>query len=75
MYNVGNLLNKDWGVGKFVNSNRILVASGVDAAGVPQVQYNNFDAKNSPRTATFADGTIFGLDTYRGQFTFRYIFK
>ncbi|MEO8794865.1 MAG: carboxypeptidase regulatory-like domain-containing protein [Daejeonella sp.] len=74
VFNVTNLINKNWGSGKFVNQTQILSPRGVDATGTPTYQYNNFSG-STPVTSTFGNSTSIGFDTYRAQFGFRYIFN
>jgi hypothetical protein len=73
--NVGNFLNKDWGVGKFVNQTQILSPSGIDTTtGARTFTYNNFQ-NGIPVLTTYGDASSIGFDTYRAQLTFRYIFN
>lgn len=72
--NLTNLINKEWGVRKFVNRADILTPRGVDANGITQFQYNSFSGL-TPVTTTFGTGTSIGTDTYSAQFTIRYIFQ
>lgn len=75
VFNVTNLINKNWGGGKFVNQTQILSPRGKDAVtGAPTYQYNNFSGV-TPVTTTFGNTTSIGGDTYRAQFGFRYIFN
>ncbi|MCJ8211840.1 carboxypeptidase regulatory-like domain-containing protein [Mucilaginibacter sp. RS28] len=78
MFNVGNFINKNWGVSNFYQQNRILTvvtgASGVDAQGHQLFRYNGFNS-GVPYTNTYIKGTSLGSDTWRGQFTVRYSFR
>ncbi|MBC7743751.1 MAG: hypothetical protein H7096_01465 [Flavobacterium sp.] len=74
VFNNTNLINKNWGGGKFLNQSQILSPRGTDAAGIPTFKYNNFSGV-SPIFSTFGDTTSVGGDTYHAQFVFRYIFN
>jgi hypothetical protein len=79
MFNVGNFINKNWGVSKFYQQNRILTvvsptSGGVDAQGHQLFRYNGFNS-GVPYTNTYINASSLGTDTWRGQFTVRYSFK
>ncbi len=76
--NVGNLLNKDWGIGKTFNSTQPLVvpttAQGgpADANGVPHYRFRNLGAELISETYR---PTATVNDVWRMQFGLRYIFN
>ncbi|MBG6235945.1 outer membrane receptor protein involved in Fe transport [Pedobacter sp. CAN_A7] len=75
IFNVGNLLNRDWGVRNFVNNASILVPQNVNAINAstkPTFKLNTF--QNDVVTETFGvNQTI--LSTYYMQFGIRYNFN
>lgn len=75
--NVGNLLNKNWGLATFYNQNNILSPTNVSsiAAGgtvVPTYRLNPFN--NAMLTNTFTNNIGYG-STYSMQLGIRYIFN
>ena len=76
--NVGNLLNKDWGVGQTFNSTQPLIvpttAQGgpANAAGVSQYRLRNFGSDLISETYRPTAGVN---DVWRMQFGLRYIFN
>ncbi|MCU0626112.1 MAG: carboxypeptidase regulatory-like domain-containing protein [Gemmatimonadaceae bacterium] len=73
VFNVGNLLNRDWGVGdRFVNTQPLTNASLDPATG--ELQYRLRVVNGQLMTTTFQK-TANLLDVYRMQLTFRYNFQ
>lgn len=76
--NVGNLLNKDWGLGKTFNSTQPLVVPSTaqggpaDANGAPQYRFRNLGANLISETYRPTAGVN---DVWRMQFGLRYIFN
>ncbi|MEW6703162.1 MAG: carboxypeptidase regulatory-like domain-containing protein [Bacteroidota bacterium] len=71
--NVGNLINKNWGVGKSLFYNQPLIARGADSQGRAQYRLRNVgDKLISPET--LKDNAGIG-DVYRIQLSIRYIFN
>ena len=80
LINVGNFLNKNWGLAKTTNSTTILRFEGVTPAGTtnagkPRYSFPYLDAANLiPLTSTFRDYT--GLySRWQGQIGIRYLFN
>lgn len=75
IFNVGNMINSDWGVLKTPNRSSLITFSKYDANGVPQFVYSYLDAANKkPLTSTFRDDL--GLvSRWQMQFGIRYIFN
>ena len=77
--NLGNLLDRNWGDYKYVNSTQFLsykgqVAAGADA-GKPSFSFPYFNASNAtPLTQTFGEGTSIA-SRWQAQFGIRYIFN
>jgi outer membrane receptor protein involved in Fe transport len=76
IFNVGNLLNQNWGVGNTVITTTPVAAAGVNAQGVPQYRMVNIGTTTNPQlpNTTFRTGT-FTPDVYRVQFGVRYTFN
>jgi hypothetical protein len=74
IFNLGNLINSDWGVLKTANRSSLITFKGYDAAGVPQFTYPYLDASTkTPLTKTFRDDL--GLTSrWQMQLGIRYIF-
>lgn len=79
--NLGNLLNRNWGNYKYVNSTQFLSFKGVAPAsdpvnaGKPQFSFPYFNAATStPLTQTFGEGTSIA-SRWQAQFGLRYIFN
>lgn len=74
IFNLGNLINSDWGVLKTANRSSLITFKGYDAAGVPQFTYPYLDAATkTPLTKTFRDDL--GLTSrWQMQLGIRYIF-
>lgn len=70
--NVGNLLDKTYGVGQFVTTTSPLVPAGVTSANEPQFRLRNFG--NQLITETFQQ-TVNPNDVWRAQFGLRYTFN
>jgi hypothetical protein len=76
--NIGNLLNKDWGLGQTFNSTQPLVVPSssqggpANAAGVPQYRLRNFGTDLISSTYRPTAGVN---DVWRMQFGLRYIFN
>jgi outer membrane receptor protein involved in Fe transport len=70
--NVGNLLNKDWGVAQVMNSTSPLIARGADGDGKAQYRLRNIGGVLM--TETYRQSVGLG-DVYRFQFGVRYIFN
>ena len=75
IFNVGNMLNSDWGVLKTPNRSSLLTFAGYDAGKVPQFTYPYLDAKNKiPLTTTFRDNLSL-ISRWQMQLGVRYIFN
>lgn len=75
IFNVGNLVNSNWGVYKTYNRNNLITFRGYDAAGVPQFQYPYLNAATkTPLTSTFRDDLNL-LSRWQMQLGLRYIFN
>jgi hypothetical protein len=70
--NVGNLLNKDWGVGERLVTTTPLIARGADANGVALYRLRNFGSELISKTFEQTAGID---DVFRIQFSLRYIFN
>ena len=70
--NIGNLLNKSWGIGQFVTSNSPLVPAGTTPSGEPQFRLRNLG--NQLITETFQP-SVGVSDVWRAQFGLRYSFN
>lgn len=79
IFNFGNLLNKNWGIQKFVNRTTLLNFKRVETTGVnagkPVFSFPYLDATNQiPLTSTFQNST--GLNSrWQMQIGLRYIFN
>ncbi len=76
VFNVGNLLNNNWGVGNTIITTTPLSFAGVNAQGVPTYRMVNVGTTANPvlPNTTYASSTGFG-DVYRMQFGVRYTFN
>jgi len=80
MINLGNLLNRDWGNYKYVNSTQFLAFKGIAPstdpnAGKPTFSFPYFNsATSTPLTQTFGEGTSIA-SRWQAQFGLRYIFN
>lgn len=76
--NLGNFINRDWGVQRVGVRNQILVPtnlSSVTPGGTTAPTFRlQFDNNRTPVTQSFRDNVSFA-STYRMQFGFRYIFN
>lgn len=71
--NVGNMLNKEWGVSTgIINNARPLSAAGVTADGVPQFRMTRFGSDFLKETTQY---NAFLSDVWQMQIGFRYIFN
>jgi hypothetical protein len=70
--NVGNLLNKDWGVGERLVTTQPLIARGADANGVALYRLRNIGSELISKTFEQTAGID---DVFRIQFSLRYIFN
>lgn len=70
--NVGNFLNKNWGVSKSFVSTSPLISRGADAAGKALYRLRNIGDKLM--TTSYQDNAGIG-DVYRIQFSIRYMFN
>lgn len=70
--NVGNLLNKDWGIGNTVVSTSPLISRGADSQGKAFYRLRNIGDKLISKTF---DKTAGISDVYRIQFSVRYMFN
>ncbi len=75
IFNLGNLLNSNWGVLKVPNRTALLTFQGYDVNKVPQFTYPYLDAANKvPLTSSFRDDL--GLTSrWQMQLGLRYIFN
>lgn len=75
IFNVGNLISSNSGVGYFVNTNTPLSYSTTTAAGVPVFRMNpvNMNGTRTLNYGTYSKGTSI-TDTWQAQFGIRYIF-
>jgi len=77
VFNLGNLLNRSWGVKKLTNSRGILVpqnASALGGAGNPRPTFVLATDRNAPISTTFRNDVSLA-STYYMQFGLRYIFN
>lgn len=76
VFNVGNLINNNWGVGNSIVTTTPLVFAGVNAQGVPTYRLVNVGTTTNPvlPTTTFISSTSLA-DVYRMQFGIRYTFN
>jgi len=80
LINVGNFLNKNWGLAKTTNATNILKYEGVAPAGTanagkPRYSFPYLDAANLiPLTSTFKDYTGL-MSRWQGQVGIRYLFN
>jgi hypothetical protein len=77
MFNIGNLLNSNWGVGNQLVQGAPLVAAGATADGVPQFRYATTGSganRQLVRQETFQSTTNL-TDVWRAQLGIRYIFN
>ncbi|MBC8109802.1 MAG: hypothetical protein H7Y04_01940, partial [Verrucomicrobia bacterium] len=76
IFNVGNLINSDWGVSNRVVQASPLVSAGTTAGGVPQYRINSVGAGAAARpiSTTFIPNNNIG-DVWTGQVGVRYIFN
>jgi hypothetical protein len=75
--NVGNLLNKNWGITNYYNQSNILVpvnASSISATGSVKPTYKLNPYNNTMLTKTYSDYVGYS-STYSIQFGIRYIFN
>jgi len=78
--NLGNMLNRNWGDYKFVNSTQFLsfqkiAPAGDPNAGKPEFSFPYFNAATkAPLTQTFGEGTSIA-SRWQAQFGLRYIFN
>jgi hypothetical protein len=77
--NLGNLLNRNWGDYKYINSTQFLAFKGIANsgadAGKPTFSFPYFNAATStPLTQTFGEGTSIA-SRWQAQFGLRYIFN
>lgn len=70
--NVGNLINKDWGLSKRLVSNTPLIARGADANGAARYRLRNIGAELISKTY---EQTASIFDVYRLQLGLRYNFN
>ncbi|GAC1656571.1 MAG: carboxypeptidase regulatory-like domain-containing protein [Gemmatimonadaceae bacterium] len=70
--NVGNLLNKSWGVGSRLVTNQPLIAAGADANGAALYRLRNIG--NNLISTTYQQ-TAGATDVYRMQLGLRYLFN
>lgn len=72
IFNVGNLLNKDWGVGDVINnSSPIAARNKLDGSGLPVYRMNTLNG--SLNYSTYRKGTSLA-DVWQAQFGIRYTF-
>jgi hypothetical protein len=74
IFNVGNMINTEWGVGKFMNRTNLLTFRRYNAAGVPEFTYpylNN--TEGTKLTETFRDDIAL-VSRWQAQIGVRYIF-
>ena len=76
VFNIGNLINSNWGVGtRFINSNP-LVAAGVNAEGEPQYRMATIGSGlNQTLLNTTTETSASITDVWRAQIGIRYIFN
>lgn len=77
VFNLGNLLNKNWGVKKLVNTRSLLVPTNVSALGSaanPRPTFQLANDRGLPVSTTYRDDVSLS-STYYMQFGLRYIFN
>jgi hypothetical protein len=76
IFNVGNLLNKNWGTGVSIFTTTPLAAAGANAQGVPQFRMVNVGTTTNPLlpSETFRQRASLS-DVWQAQFSVRYIFN
>ncbi|MCC3158816.1 carboxypeptidase regulatory-like domain-containing protein [Hymenobacter sp. 15J16-1T3B] len=77
IFNVGNLLNSDWGVFKTINNSAILVPQNVSSltpGGTTRPTFRLAADRGNPITSTFRNNNTL-TSTYYMQFGLRYIFN
>jgi hypothetical protein len=80
IFNLGNLLNRNWGDYQFVNNTEFLTfqkiaPAGDPNAGKPEFSFPYFNAATkTPLTQTFGEGTSIA-SRWQAQFGLRYIFN
>lgn len=75
IFNLGNLINKDWGVSQFATRTNPLTYKGLNGAGVPTFAFPYLDAKSqTPLTSTFQSSTSEAA-RWRIQFGLKYKFN
>jgi hypothetical protein len=83
VFNVGNLLNADWGVGDTYINRSPLIAAGTNAAGVPQYRFATLGTGTSQSllTSTYQNSANLSQipsvasDVWTAQLGIRYIFN
>jgi hypothetical protein len=79
IFNLGNLINSDWGVYQSANRTSLLSFRGFDANKVPQYQFPYLNAATkTPLTTSFRDditGVTGLMSRWQMQFGVRYIFN
>lgn len=75
--NVGNLINRDWGVGNQVINSRPLAFAGLDAEGVPTFRMQTTGSGDSLKLidSTYQKSANIATDVYRIQLGIRYTFN
>lgn len=77
IFNVGNMLNDEWGVGYTTANNRALQYRSVNGQGQPVFRLTPLSVSNGqivPVSETFVSGTTLA-DVWQAQFGIRYIFN
>ena len=75
IFNVGNLINKQWGIGKTFNSNSFLRFTGINSDGRPAFTFPYLDNTNQiPLVNSYRDETGIG-SRWQGQVGLRYLFN
>ncbi len=72
IFNVGNLINQNWGNSVSINTRTPLIPAGVNAQGVPQFRMQAISGLLP--TSTYRTGTGIG-DVWQAQLGVRYIFN
>ena len=75
IFNVGNLLNREWGVGRVFNNTAILKYAGITSDGKPAFSFPYLDNANQiPLVNSYRDDT--GTSSrWQGQIGLRYLFN